>query len=161
MNRHKLNEWKAGPFKKTWVGKRACTLAGIPEGYHDTFHVSLLEPYHRGPTAPPQIQLPPLEEKQGHYEPEAILQHGLDDNDRTKFLVSWKGYPLSESTWEPFESLFPGSERLLSQFYANNPEIIPDPRWKPEQQLSRQMGQRRKRKQGESSREGNKKQRKG
>jgi hypothetical protein len=66
MDRGKLDERKAGPFKISWVGRRACTLEGIPEGYHPTFHVSLLQKYNRGIQAPPKVKLPPLKENQQH-----------------------------------------------------------------------------------------------
>jgi hypothetical protein len=128
MKRGKIDERKAGPFKISWAGKRACTSEGIPAGYHHTFHVSLLEPYKRGNKAPPPIKLPPLENNQAHYTPKKIIAYG-EENNETLFLIAWKGYPLDEATWEPFESLYPGSEQLLQQFYNKNPQVTPHKEW--------------------------------
>jgi hypothetical protein len=38
-------------------------------------------------------------------------------------MVASKGYPLDEATWEPLDSLLPGSEELLTQFYKKHPEL--------------------------------------
>ena len=129
MNRGKLDERKAGPFKISWVGRSACTLEGIPPQYHPTFHVSLLEPYQRGPDAPPPVNLPPLHDGQDHYEPEKILAHGEDDDGKTIFLVSWKRYPIDEATWEPYDNLIPGAEEILHRYYLKHPKLEKDPRF--------------------------------
>jgi hypothetical protein len=129
MPRAKLDARKAGPFKISWVGRSACKLEGLPEGYHPTFHVSLLEPYHRGPEAPPPIELPPLPNGQGHYTPEKIIEHGIDDDNKDLFLVVWKDYPLEEATWEPYESLVPGAEEVLAKFYTRHKKVKTHINW--------------------------------
>lgn len=83
----KLNTRKTGLFRISWVGRSACKLEGLPEGYHPIFHVSLLEPYHCGPEAPPPIELSPLPNGQEHYIPEKIIEHGLDDDNQDIFWV--------------------------------------------------------------------------
>lgn len=93
MDRGKLDEWRAGPLKISWVGWRACILEGISEGYHPTFHVFLLEKYNTGSNAITQVELPPLQKGQGYYELEKIIAHGTNkDTNKTRFLVLWKGY---------------------------------------------------------------------
>jgi hypothetical protein len=155
MNREKLGERFAGPFTISWVGKRACTLEGLPAGYHPTFHVSLLEPYKRGPTAPPPIKLPPLAEGQQHYTPQVIMRYGINDDNETVFLIQWKNCPISENTWETYNSLIPGSENLLSAFYKANPECSKDKKWKePEEDQQRSAGRVRKRKGVQSEEQG-------
>jgi transposase InsO family protein len=132
MGREKLGERFAGPFRISWVGRRACKLEGLPAGYHPVFHVSLLEPYHRGPEAPPPVQLPPLLPGQEHHTPESIIRWGVNDDGKTpQFLVKWKGWPISDSTWEPIDSLIPGSENLLHNFYDGSPDCPRDPRITP------------------------------
>ena len=45
--------------------------------------------------------LPPdIIDHEEEYEVEAILSHKSPSNQRL-FLTAWKGYPLSENTWEP------------------------------------------------------------
>jgi hypothetical protein len=151
MNREKLGERFAGPFKISWVGRRACTLEGLPTGYHPTFHVSLIEPYKRGPTAPPPIQLPPLSEGQQHFTPQAIIRYGVNDEGEISFLIQWKNCSISENTWETYNSLIPGSEKMLSEFYKANPKCPKNKAWKePEEDQERSAGRARKRKDGPS-----------
>lgn len=64
--------------------------------------------------------------EQDYYEPEKIIAHGMDEEtNEIIFLVLWKGYPLDEAIWEPFDSLYPGAEEVLRTFYKNNPTVIP------------------------------------
>jgi hypothetical protein len=102
----------------------------IPEEYHPTFHVSLLDKYKKGNKVPPLVKLPPLKENQQYYKPDKIIAHGIDNDVQDMiFLVGWKGYLLDEATWEPFESLVPGSEEILEQFYKKHPEVKQDRLW--------------------------------
>ena len=70
---------------------------------HNLFHVSLLDTHHtsripgRLPSPPPPIQLSTGEE----YEVDQILDSRL----QLQYLVLWKGYPISEATWEPTQHL--------------------------------------------------------
>jgi hypothetical protein len=73
LKREKLDSRKAGPFKISWVGRRACKIEPIPPGYHDVFNVDLLTKYNRGPNAPPAVELPQLKDNEAHYEPQKWL----------------------------------------------------------------------------------------
>ena len=63
------------------------------------------------------------------YEVEAILRH-RGKGARRQYLVSWKGYDLSEATWEPESHL------------ANAPDVLADylRRVKTEEQSTRTRG---------------------
>ena len=75
---------------------------------HPVFHVSLLRPYSDPAVIPgrPILERPPLEVINGmdEYEVEAILDKRIHQH-KPQYLVKWKGYHESKSTWEPEENL--------------------------------------------------------
>jgi len=108
----KLDDRFIGPFEvlKT-IGQNAYTLR-LPTRYgrlHNTFHVSLLEPYRmrEGREIPAPIEIDGEEE----WEIEQILDH-KDTAQGTQYLVKWKGFSTAENTWEPVEHLLNASEEL-------------------------------------------------
>jgi hypothetical protein len=69
---------------------------------HQVFHVSLLEPYKKT-QIPSQIPPPPPPIETNHdveYEVEEILDSRLRHR-RLEYFIHWKGYGISERTWEP------------------------------------------------------------
>jgi chromobox protein 1 len=52
--------------------------------------------------------------KQNFYQVEDIVDK-KEENNIVKYKVKWKGFPLSESTWEPVENLSSVQE-LISKF---------------------------------------------
>lgn len=101
---HKLDHRKLGPFRISECINPVTFRLELPSHYrlHNVFHVSLLEEYHPSSlpgrlSAPP----PPVELSTGdEYEVEAILDSRIR-NRRLHYLVLWKGYHLSDATWEP------------------------------------------------------------
>ena len=89
----------------------------LPLGWqiHPTFHASNLKAYIRHPEFEREVEPPPPELVDGNleYEVEAILRH-KGKGARRHYLVLWKGYPLSEATWEPESHLL------------NAPDILAD-----------------------------------
>lgn len=83
-------------MKISWVGKQVYKLEGISFGYYYIFHILLLEPYVRGTTTPPSINLPLLENNQLHYIPEKIITYGKE-NEKTLFWIAWKGNLLDKA----------------------------------------------------------------
>lgn len=55
-----------------------------------------------------------------HYEVERIIDSKMDRG-KIKYLVHWKGYPVSERTWEPAENVIPGARRAVNQFNEESP----------------------------------------
>jgi hypothetical protein len=53
------------------------------------------------------------------WEVQRILDH-RKQRKRNQYLVLWKGYPLSEATWEPIEHLNGALELLLKYNQKNN-----------------------------------------
>jgi len=70
---------------------------------HDTFHASLLLPYHETTAYGPNFSRPPpdLINDEEQYKVEQIRNHRYFGRNRTlQYLIHWKGYPDSNDTWE-------------------------------------------------------------
>src|SRR5271170_3186576 len=88
---------------------------------HSVFHVSLLEPYHTS-TILDRIQPPPqpiVVESESEYEVEEILDSKYLRK-RLFYLVKWKGYDPSNSSWE-LVSFVKNSPHLITAFHAKYP----------------------------------------
>ena len=83
---------------------------------HPTFHASNLKAYIRHPEFEQEVEPPPSEFVDGNleYEVEAILRHQGGVAWR-QYLVSWKGYNLSEATWE-LESHLADAPNVLADY---------------------------------------------
>jgi hypothetical protein len=120
-------DWKRlGPFPIVKrIGIQAYQLRlPLSMKIHNVFHVSLLEPYTasdipgRVPPPPPPIYLDTQDE------PEYEVEEILDSRRRRRalqYLVKWKGYPVSDNSWEPTANV-QNSSRLLEEFHARYPE---------------------------------------
>ena len=69
---------------------------------HPTFHASHLKAYIRHPKFEQEVEPPPpvLVDGELEYKVEAIFLH-CGKGAQHRCLILWKGYPLSEATWEP------------------------------------------------------------
>ena len=129
----KLEQKMFGPFSITKiVGKHAYELE-LPSRWriHPVFHVSLLEKdsSKRGEYAKENdIELDPGEdEDHQEYIVDKIVDSVYFEGDATNDLpeglhynIHWKGFPVSEDTWEPFESVM-HLKGMISQFHKNHP----------------------------------------
>jgi hypothetical protein len=90
---------------------------------HPVFHVSLLKPAPAHSPLYSSQELPPpppvVMGESDEYEVETILDSRVFRG-RPQFLVHWKGYPISERTWEPRQNLQHCSE-LLADFHLKYP----------------------------------------
>ena len=113
----KLKRRWVGPFTIEQVISPVAYRLDLPQGWqiHPTFHVSHLKAYHRHPEFEREVEPPPpvLVDGELEYEVEAILRH-RGKGARRQYLILWKGYPLTEATWEPEEHLL------------NAPDILAD-----------------------------------
>jgi len=120
----KLDYKKIGPFKiLAKIGTRAYKLALPPSmALHNTFHISLLEPYqdNRFPSEikepPPPIQI----EGKDEYELDEIIDSRLHYN-KLQYRANWKGYsPEHNKLWYPAEN-FNNAEHTVQRFHRLYP----------------------------------------
>ena len=104
----KLAPKRQGPFKIAQVLSPLTYCLCLPSTWkiHDIFHTSLLSSYKETETHGPNFsKLPPnLIGTEEEYEvKQTVLHHSISGH--RKYLTAWKGYPLSENTWEPKSNL--------------------------------------------------------
>jgi len=116
----KLKPRKLGPFK---IIKKVSTVTyklKLPKNIriHPIIHVAELEPYYEDRFGRNQPPPPPvLVDDEEQYEVEQILDKRIHYG-KVQYLIKWKGYSLSEASWEPKENL--NCPDLLKQFNENN-----------------------------------------
>jgi len=101
----KLAPKRYGPFK---IIKEIAPVAyqlALPLTWkiYNTFHPSLLSPYHKTTMYGPNFSQPPpdLINDEEQYKVEQICNHQYFGRNRTlQYLIYWKGYPDSNDTWE-------------------------------------------------------------
>ena len=107
-----------GPFRITNVVSPVAFGLDLPPGWriHPVFHVSKLKRYIHSEEFLWEIEPPPpvLVGDTLEYEVEGILRH-QGKGARHRYLVLWKGYPLTEATWEP-ESHLANALDILEEY---------------------------------------------
>ena len=138
----KLNYKRLGPFKVLKrIGLQAYKI-DLPfslKHIHDTFHISLLDPYKA--TMPPHSLPPPLSpvyinDDEQFFEIETILDSRRTRNS-LEYLIKWKGYPESDNSWEP--STYLKAQSYIKEFHKRNPSK-PGPRRSARVQLVSLLG---------------------
>ena len=83
---------------------------------HDVFHAALLSLYKETTTHGPNFISPPLImiKSKEEYEVDKIISHKGPPRQQ-KYLTAWKGYPLSENTWEPKSNLH-HAKQILTEY---------------------------------------------
>ncbi len=71
--------------------------------------------------------------KQTFYQVEDIVDK-KDENNIIKYKVKWKGFPLSEATWEPVENLT-NVEALINQYEEKKKPALGKKRKREEPEL--------------------------
>jgi hypothetical protein len=120
----KLLPKRYGPFK---VVKEISPVAFRLEllaswNIHNVFHASLLSPYTETTAHGPNFSWPPpdLIDGEEEYEVEQLVAHRYHGRNKTlQYLVKWKGYPTSDTTWEPADQIH--APDLLKTYHCCNP----------------------------------------
>ena len=113
------------------VGKQAYKLE-LPKKWriHDVFHMTLLEQdtTRKGRVDENATELDAGDNDSGEYEVEAIRDSAVYARESESghllglyYLVSWKGYPEEENTWEP-ASAVQHLRKLISSFHKDHPD---------------------------------------
>ena len=112
----KFKPRKLGPYKILEKVTEVSYKLDLPKSLriHPIVHVSSLEPYcednfNRITPAPPPIII----NDEVEYEVEEILDKRKHYG-KIQYLIKWKGYPLSEASWEPKENL--NCDEILRNF---------------------------------------------
>jgi hypothetical protein len=117
----KLLPRRYGPFQIEKMINPVAFKLHLPAHWniHPVFHASLLTPYHTtemyGPTT--SRPSPEIIDGEPEYEVEEILNHKGQGRTR-KYLVKWKGYDLSDATWEPEKNIH--ALLLIKAYFSQN-----------------------------------------
>ena len=107
-----------GPFRIEKIVSPVAFGLDLPPGWriHPVFHVSKLKRYICSEEFLREVEPPPpiLVGDTLEYEVEGILRH-QGSGARRRYLVLWKGYPLTEATWEP-ESHLANAPDILEEY---------------------------------------------
>jgi len=123
----KLDRKMLGPFKIQKVISPTAVRLSLPSTWriHNSFHVSLIEPYRAGIQAQPdpdQVlrEADPIEGED--YQVEEI-KDSMEIQGNVKYLVKWEGWPAKRHwTWEPYEHFHgEGAKAIVRQFHHGNP----------------------------------------
>ena len=115
----KLSPKRYGPFKVLEQLSEAVYRLEIPRHWkiHNVFHANLIMPYKETELHGPNFTRPPpdLIEGEQEFEVEKILDaQPRGRGHKMHFLVKWKGYPMSNNSWEPRENLH--VDRLIAEY---------------------------------------------
>lgn len=114
----KIAPRREGPFKITEVIGPVTYRINLPATWkiHNVFHATLLRQYKENDIYGANFgrPLPEVIEGEEVYDVEMILKHRRRGRGY-QYHVKWKGYPISEATWEP-EDVFSDDGNMLTQY---------------------------------------------
>jgi hypothetical protein len=116
----KLKPRKLGPFKIIKKISPVTYKLDLPKKYriHPIIHVSELEPYYEDNFNRTQAPPPPvIIDDEEEYEVEKILDKRKHYG-KIQYLIKWKGYSLSDASWEPESNL--NCPELIKEFNESN-----------------------------------------
>jgi len=117
----KIAPKREGPFKITKLLSPLTYSLDLPSTWriHNAFHALLLTPYTENEVHGPNYTRPPAElteQEEEEWEVERIIGHRKRGRGY-QYHVLWKGYPITEATWEP-ETVFEHAQEMLQPYKA-------------------------------------------
>ena len=121
-----VNQHLPAKIRRRWIGPYRIARVISPVVYgldlppawrvHPVFHVSNLKRYHRSKEFEREERPPSPIVVNDHeeFKVEAILRH-KDKGVQRLYLVLWKGYPITEASWEP-ESHLHNAPQILEDY---------------------------------------------
>ena len=122
----RVNEHLPVKLRRRWIGPFSIAKVISPVAYqlnlpptwriHPVFHVSSLKRYYRSEEFE-RVERPPspvVVDGEEEFEVEAILRH-KGSGARRLYQVLWKGYPITEASWEP-ESHLRNAPQILEEY---------------------------------------------
>ncbi len=124
---HKLHPKCFGLFRVTEVISPVTYQLNLPPRWqlHNTFHASLLSPYHETKQYGNNYVHPTPELIDGEPEWEVakvLVSQWYRRQKKLQYLIQWKGYPESENSWEPVENV--QALNLLNEFHTAHPAVL-------------------------------------
>ena len=117
-NNPKIGPWREGPFVISEVLGPLTYQLELPPTWkiHNVFHAILLRPYIENEIHGANFPWPSPELLGGEevYEVELIIKHRRQGC-RYQYLLNWKGYPITNATWES-ESAFSNDGNMLAAY---------------------------------------------
>src|SRR5271154_1109525 len=117
-NNPKIGPRREGPFRISEVLGPLTYRLDLPNTWkvHNVFHATLLRPYVENAIHGTNYPRPPSElvDSEEVYEVERILKHRKRGRGY-QYLILWRGYPISDATWEP-ESAFSDDGDMLETY---------------------------------------------
>lgn len=117
-NNKKIGPRREGPFEIIEVLGPITYRLNLPLTWriHNVFHATLLRQYRETEVYGANYHRPPPELIEGEevYEVEEIMRHRKRGRGY-QYYVKWKGYPISEASWEP-EEVFSDDGNLLTNY---------------------------------------------
>jgi Chromo (CHRromatin Organisation MOdifier) domain len=117
-NNKKIRPRREGPFEITEVLGPVTFRLNLPPTWriHNVFHAVLLRQYKETEIYGANFHMPPPELVEGEevYEVESIMRHRRRGRG-WQYYVKWKGYPISEASWE-HEDTFSTDGDLLTRY---------------------------------------------
>jgi hypothetical protein len=115
----KITPKREGPFKIIKILGPLNYRLQLPPTWklHNNFHAVLLMPYTENEVHGPNFLRPPpdIEDDEEQWEVEAILKHQKRGRGY-RYYVLWKGYPITEASWEPATCFENSAEEILQNY---------------------------------------------